>query len=453
MPEKLLVIGGVAGGTSAASRARRINPDMEITIFEKGDFVSYGACDEPYFLSGEIDSWERLLVRSPQQFKEKQNINVRTHCEVMAISPQEKSITVFHRQTEKTETHKYDRLIIATGAKPRPCNLPGAEAANLFSLKFLDQAWALDEYIKARKPTRVVTIGAGFIAMEMAEAFTKRGLKNTVLHRSSRPGGNTEPEIAEWLLEELQKQGVTYIPACKPLRFELDDNNLIRAVVTDKGLFETDMVLWAAGVVPEVALATAAGVKMGPTGAIATDERMGTSIPGVFAAGDCCEVTHLISGRKIFTPLGDIANKQGWTAGENAAGGNALYKGAAGSMHFRCFDMEIGMTGLTEAQASEYGFNVLSCCIDHASRSHAQPGRKPIRIKLVADCNTRRLLGAQIAGREGAALRINTLAVALQAGLTIEEINRLDLAYAPPFSPVMDPFLLAARVLSKDIQS
>ncbi|MDP8256013.1 MAG: FAD-dependent oxidoreductase [Candidatus Alcyoniella australis] len=448
--KRLIVIGGVAGGTSAASRARRIDPQMEITLFERDRYVSYGACDEPYFISGEVPTWERLLVRSPEEFEGRQNIRIRLRHEASAVDPQARSVTVRDLETGAEQTHQYDRLILATGARPRTLDAPGADAANVFSLKFLDQARAIDDFIRQRTPKRVAIVGAGFIALEMAEALSARGLEVTILHRSSKPGGRAEQPIAELIIQTLQANGVRYVPDCKVQQMLLDDQGLVCAVQTDCGEFETQMVLTALGVEPAVELACAAGCEIGPSGAIAVDERQQTSVDGIYAAGDCCQSLQRISNEPVYAPLGDVANKQGWTAGENAAGGDARFAGVLQSMHFKCFDLQVGYTGLTLREAQQQ-FDACTQLVKHRSRAHAQPKGVPINVMLIADRGSRRLLGAQMAGTEGVAHRINSLAVALYAGMTVDQLNEVDFAYAPPFSAVIDPILMAARVMQKKL--
>lgn len=447
---RLVIIGGVAGGTSAASRARRTDKNMEITLYEKGDFVSYGACDEPYFISGEVPSWKNLLVREPEEFRTRQNIIINLGHEVTKIDPADKTVTVTAHHTGETFVSPFDRLIIATGAKPRPYNVPGANLPGIFQLKFIDQARSIKEYIENHHPRSAVIVGAGFIAMEMAEALTENNIKVTICHRGNLPGGNLEPEIGQDVADVLRENDVSYISECNVLEFVAGPSGKVANVHTDRGDFDADMVLLAVGVLPEVDIARKAGIILGPTGAIATDSRQETNIKGIFAAGDCCETIHRISGKPVFTPLGDIANKQGWAAGENAAGGDQRYNGSLGSMHFKCFDLEVGMTGLSAKEAQKQ-FDIITNTITHSSRAHAQPGKKPIRIKLVAEKSSGRILGGQIAGKEGAALRINSLATAIHNNMTAEQIAELDFAYAPPFSPVIDPILLAARVISKKI--
>jgi NADPH-dependent 2,4-dienoyl-CoA reductase/sulfur reductase-like enzyme len=451
MARRLIVIGGVAGGTSAASRARRTDPEMEVILFEKGEFISYGACDEPFFLGGEFDDPLRMLVRKPEVFRKKQNIDIRLFHEVTKINPDRKNVEVKNLETGRTETYDYDALIIATGARPRAMGVPGEDAPNFFQLKFLEQAMAIDRFIKEKKPERVVTLGSGFIALEMAEAFHLRGIENTIINRSERVGGRLEPEMQEEVKEILKEKGVEFQPNTSVQNLEKDEQGLIKKVKTDQGDFECDMVLCSTGVLPVVELAEEAGVKLGKTGAIAVNDHMETNITGIYAAGDCAETYNRISREYGFTPLGDIANKHGWTAGENAAGGDITYPGALGSWHFKCFELEVGATGLLEADAKRLGYDVFTNFIQHRSRAHAEPKSQKIVVKLVADHKTHRLLGAHIAGREGAGLRINSLAVALYNEMTVEDLANVDMAYTPPLSPVIDPILIAARDATKAI--
>ena len=448
--KKLVVVGGVAAGTSAASRAKRINPNLEVVLFEKDEFVSYGACDEPYFIKGEIKSWDKLLVRSPEEFEQRQNIRIKLKHEVTQVDARNKTITVCNQNTGEYFEERWGKLILATGARPRPIEIPGNDLPGVFQLKFLNQARRIKEFIDSEKPEKAVILGAGFVALEMAEALAHNGIEVTICHRSDKPGGRTEPEIAEKIKEILAENSVHYIPDCHVKEILPNKEGKVSEVMTDKGSFTADIVLAALGVVPSVELADMANVELGPTEAIRTDETMATNVSDIWAAGDCCQTIHRVTGHPVYTPLGDIANKQGWTAGENAAGGKALYKGSLGSVHFRCFDLEVGMTGLNVREAKEH-FNVVTRTIQHRSRAHAQPKGVKITVKLIIDGDTHRLVGAQMAGKEGAAQRINTLAVAVHNKMTIEAMNELDFAYAPPFSAVIDPILMAARVALKDL--
>jgi len=324
MAKRLIVIGGVAAGTSAASRARRFDENLEIILFEAGPFVSYGACDEPYFIAGVVPKWENLLVRPPDVFRKKQNIDVRLHHEVTAIDPAKKNITVRNAVEDRVEQYSYDKLILATGARPRRLTIPGADAPNVFHIKSLESAIALDEFLRAKKPQRAVSIGAGFIVLELAEALQARGVTNVILHRSDNPGKVVEAELSAHIRAELEKQGVGYVPNTVPKRFILDDRGLVTAVETENETYPADLIIAGLGVMPNVELGVAAGVKTGPSGAFAGNDHMRTNVPDIYAAGDCAETINRVSGLPHLYPLGDIANKHGWTAGETPPAGTSF---------------------------------------------------------------------------------------------------------------------------------
>ena len=323
----------------------------------------------------------------------------------------------------------------------------------MFRLKTLEEAIRLRTFIDREKPRKAVSIGAGFISLEMAEAFRGRGLRNAIIHNGTLPGGRLDPEISRKILEELKAHGVEFIPDATVKGLGVNGSDFVNEVVTDRQNVPADLVLVSIGVVPDTDLARQAGVTIGSSGGIAVNERQETSVPGIFAAGDCCEVLHRVGGHRVSVQLGDVANKQGWVAGENAAGGSAVFPGVIGSAQFKCFDLEIGQTGLGEKEAERMGFSVLSRAIEDSSRARIYPGARPILVKLIVDRVTHRILGAQVAGKDGAALRINILAVAVHQEMTVEELAQLDLAYAPPFSPAIDPVLVAARVAEKDLRN
>lgn len=309
----------------------------------------------------------------------------------------------------------------------------------------------IKNFIDENSPKKIVTIGAGFIALEMAEAFGNLGIKNTIIHRGDLPMRILGRDIAEMVLKELKETGTEFVPDASTKSFDLGSDGRVGSVVTDKGKFDSDMVLVSVGVLPKVDLAKDAGIEIGETGAIRVDERQLTSDPNIYAAGDCCEVRNRITNGGVNIALGDLANKQGWVAGENAAGGHAIYPGVLGSAHFKVFDLEVGFTGLSMSQAEREEIDAVCETVRGRSRPRLYPGSEEIIVHLVAERKTRRLIGAQIAGRDGAAHRINILAAALCGGLTIDEVVDIDLAYAPPFSPAIDPILTAARVLQKKI--
>lgn len=392
-----------------------------------------------------------MVVRTPQQFKEMQNIDVKTEHRVTKIDPKEKRIGVVDLARSENQWLPYDKLVIATGARSRRLNLPGSNAKNIFTLKDLQDGLRIKRYIDEKKPKQVAILGGGFIALEMCEAFRLRDIETFAFCRRDLPAGNLEREISEWILKELQENGMNFLTYHEPVAFHVNSNGEVTSFETNKGHYPADMVLMAIGVIPNVEIARDAGVELGKTGAIRMDFSQMTSLADIYAAGDCCEVFNLVSQDWVHTPLGDIANKQGRVAGENAAGGKATFSGVVGSAAFKVFELEVAFTGLGIQVAKQYGFDVDSQVIEAESKVGYMPGAKRILIKLIFDRKNGRLLGAQMAGKEGVARRINALAVALHQKMTIDEIARLDFAYAPPFSAPFDPILIAAEQATKKI--
>jgi NADPH-dependent 2,4-dienoyl-CoA reductase/sulfur reductase-like enzyme len=381
-----------------------------------------------------------------------QNIDVKTEHRVTLIDSKTKKIEVVNLAQSETQWVPYDKLIIATGARSRKLNIPGNDSKNIFTLKDLQDGLCIKNYIDEKRPNQVAILGGGFISLEMCEAFRLRNMETFVFCRRDLPAGNLEREISEWILKELQENGVHFLTNHEPVAFHANSNGEVTSLETTKGHYPADMVLMAVGVIPNVELAQTAGVELGKTGAIRTDFSQMTSLADIYAAGDCCEVFNLVSQDWVHTPLGDIANKQGRVAGENAAGGKATFHGVVGSAAFKVFELEVAFTGLGTEAARRYGFDVDSQIIEAESKVGYMPGAKRILIKLIFDRKNGRLLGAQMAGKEGVARRINALAVALHQRMTIDEISRLDFAYAPPFSAPFDPILIAAEQATKKIQ-
>jgi NADPH-dependent 2,4-dienoyl-CoA reductase/sulfur reductase-like enzyme len=393
-----------------------------------------------------------LVVRTPQQFKEMQNIEVKTEHRVTKIDPKGKRIEVVNLAQSETQWVSYDKLIIATGARSRRLSAPGSDSKNIFTLKDLQDGIRIKEHIDEKRPNQVAILGGGFISLEMCEAFRLRGVETYVFCRRDLPAGNLEREISEWILKELHENGVHFLTYHEPVAFHVNSNGEVTSLETSKGHYPADMVLMAMGVIPNVELAQRSGVELGKTGAIRTEFEQMTNLPDIYAAGDCCEVFNLVSQDWVHTPLGDIANKQGRVAGENAAGGNAVFLGVVGSAVFKVFELEVAFTGLGTEVARRHSFDVDSQIIEAESKVGYMPGAKRILIKLIFQRKNGRLLGAQMAGKEGVARRINVLAVALHQKMTIDEIARLDFAYAPPFSAPFDPILIAAEQAVKKLQ-
>lgn len=443
MSKQLIVIGGVAAGMSAAAKAKRTDRDMEVTVYEKGPYISYGACGLPYYIAGDIADPQALIARTPEQM-EKQGIHVHLHHRVTAIDPAAGILTIHDRKAKRELAASYDRLVIATGARPVEPPLPGHHLDGIFGLRPLESGIAIRRFIAEHEPRRAVILGGGYIGVEMAETFRRLGLEVTIVVRSGQVMRTTvDDDVRALIHAELARHGVEIVTDI-PSAFEGRDR--VEAVVTSSGRFPCDVVLLGLGAQPNVEMAHQAGVALGPTGAIATDERMATNLPGIYAAGDCAEVRHMVTGRPAYIPLGSTANKQGRVAGENAAGGQATFEGVVGTTVVRCFDLIVATTGLTVRQARAEGLAASETMIQAQDIAHYMPGSAPIHVKLVAEEASGRLLGGQIAGQKGVAKRIDVLATALYGRMTVDDLRRLDLSYAPPFAPAWDPILVAANV-------
>lgn len=445
--EQLVVIGGVAAGMSAASRARAINPQIEIVVLEKSDYVSVGTCGLAYLVSGVVRDPGELIVYSPEYFRDRRGIEVFTRHEALEIVPGKKQLQA--RRGEEVVAIAYDKLVIATGGAPAE-KIPGADAPGVFTCDDLAGALALRDFIVSRRPRRGVVIGGGYIGLEAAEALRQRKLQVTVVERAERLLEEFGPEIGQWVSQRLEEHqvGVELKSAVKAIDPAADGSLVVSC--GERRVLTTDVVVLATGVVPRATLAAQAGVELGVTGAIRTDDRQQTNLPGIYAAGDCVETLHRVTGGFVHAPLGTTANKQGRVAGENAAGGNATFPGIVGTLVTRVFGLEIARTGLSWAAARAAGFQAELVTLD--SRSQAKYlGGKPLRVTLVVDRVSGRLLGGQLAGEEGAARRVDVLATALAARMTVAEFVHLDLGYAPPFGPVYDPLLVAAWQAMKKI--
>ena len=424
---RLLVIGGVAAGLSAAARARRIDPSLEIVVLEKGADISYGACGLPYYLEGRVRRAEELIVHTPEYFRKERNIAVRTGARVVSISHPRREVTL-----DGGERVHYDRLVIATGARPRTKDFEGATLPpHVFTLHTLEDAERLKAYLRDKQPKQAVVVGAGYIGLEAADALRRNGMAVTVVEQGPHVLGRGDAELTKAVRERLER-----------FRVELQLNTRISAVE------RRELVILATGLRPNVEIAVEGGVEVGRTGAIRVDEHMETNLPGVFAAGDCAEAPHLVTGRPAYIPLGTTANKMGRVAGANAAGRRERFGGVVGTAILNIFGMGVAFSGLSVEHARREGFSPVSARIAAPSRP-GYFGGKPITVELVADAATRRLLGGSVWGEDGVEGRINVIATALHNRMRVEDLEQLDLAYAPPFATVWDPVLIAAQQLSK----
>ena len=449
--ERLVVVGGVAAGLSAASRARRVNPHLEIWVYEKGPDISYSACGFPHLISGQIKEADALRVYSPEFFRTERNIQVFTQHEVTEVLVSRRRINVVKVRGGAPQEVHFDRLILATGGEPDVPSLTGLDLRGVFSVNDFQSTLALKHYLESERPSRATVIGGGYVGLEMADALAARGLQVTVLERTTALCETTEAEIVGLIELELAEHGVHLVKNATVAGLSGDKQGRIQSVCSDQGETETDCVILATGVRPRVKLAIDAGLRIGPSGAIAVNEFMETSEASVFAAGDCAETVHLVSGRPAYLPRGTTANKQGRVAGENAAGRRARFPGAVGTAACKVFSLEVARTGLSSQQAQEVGFQ--ACAATIKAPSHARYlGGKDVLVKLIADRVSGRLLGAQMAGTEGVAKRIDVLATVLMARMTIEQLAQLDLSYSPPFSTAWDPILIAAQEMLRELR-
>jgi NADPH-dependent 2,4-dienoyl-CoA reductase/sulfur reductase-like enzyme len=440
MAERLVVIGGDAGGMTAATNARRLRSDLEIVAFERGTRTSYSACGIPYLVSGEVDQLDSLVVRTPRELRETNRIDVRVGHEVMGIDLDRRQVEVFDMGHDRTFRIGFDHLLIGTGSRPKMPDLPGADGEQVRGVQTLEDAEALLAFAEKSRCQRVVVVGGGYIGLEMAEAFVMWGADVTLVDSNPHVMRTLDPDMAVLVEAALERHSIEVRTGLRVTAFEPG------TVHTADGPVPADLVVLGLGVRPNSELAGAAGIDLGVRGAIKVDRRQRASVDGVWAAGDCAESFHLISQRPVHVALGTVANRQGRVAGINIGGGYATFPGVVGSAITKVCSTEVARTGLTELEAARDGFRAVAATIESTTRAGYLPGAQAMTVKLVVEVGTGRLLGGQIVGGEGSAKRIDTLAVAVTAGLTAEELLVADLAYAPPFSPVWDPLATAARV-------
>ena len=439
--EKIIIIGAVAAGTSAAAKARRNDESAEIVVYEKDTFISYSACGTPYFIGGEIKSVEELTPRDPAFFKKKYNIDVKTGHEVLCIDSEKKTVTVKNLLTEETFTDTYDQLILATGALPNVPNVEGMEKGNVFFLRNIHDASNIATYIKKNHPQNALIVGTGFIGFEIMENFLEKGIQVTMVEKSAKITPHLDTDMATYLEEKLLTKGVNILK-------ETTVKSIGEGEVTlsTGDVLPLDIVVIATGVRPNTTLAKTAGITLGETGAIKVDEGMRTNLPDIFACGDCVETYCAITGKPTYRPLGSTANKTGRIAGDVATGGNLVYKGHVGTGIFKCLDITVATTGLSEKEALENGFEIALCHAIKPDKPAYMQG-KEMTIKAVADKATGRLLGVQIIGEKGVDKRIDVFATLITLNATVDTLFHLDLAYAPPFSTTKDPVHYTGMIL------
>ena len=448
MASRLAIVGGDAAGMSAASTARRRDPDLEVVAFERGPYTSYSACGIPYYLGGLFDDADRLISRSADEHRAN-GIALSMRTEVTAIDLDARSLTVLDHQTREERTEGFDQIVLATGAEAVPPPVPGAAASE--PVRTVDAAERFRSALsRGGDHQHVVVVGGGYIGLEMAEALVQRNIATTLIEATPQVMSTLDADMAAHVQDAAEGLGVRVLVSTKLEEVLLDDLGAPRAVRAAGETIEADHVVMATGVKPAVDLAEAAGVELGPSGAVRVDDHQRCpGQDGVFAAGDCAESWHRILERPVNIQLGTHANKQGRIAGANATGADLAFPGVIGTAVSRLCRYEVARTGITEREAAGAGIDVVAAEIKDKTRAGYFPGAGPVWIKLVCEPGTGRLLGGQIVGVEGAAKRIDVLATCVWAGLTVDEIELLDLGYAPPFSAVYDPVLVAARAARK----
>jgi NADPH-dependent 2,4-dienoyl-CoA reductase/sulfur reductase-like enzyme len=448
--ERLVVIGGDAAGMSAASQARRLKgPDeLEIVAFERGNFSSYSACGIPYWVGGQVRTRDELIARTPEEHRERA-IDLRTRTEVTEIDPAGRRVRARSLATGEESWTGYDKLVIATGARPVRPDLPGMDAPGVHGVQNLDDGQALLDTLTAVEGRRAVVVGAGYIGVEMAEALLNRGFEVTVLNRGEQPMATLDPDMGRLVHQAMDGLGITTVGGVEVTAILTGEDGRVRAVAAGGAEYPADVVVLGIGVEPQTALARAAGLPLGEYGGLLTDLSMRVrGQEDIWSGGDCVEVLDLVSGRERHIPLGTHANKHGQIIGANVGGGYGTFPGVVGTAVSKVCDLEIARTGLREKDAKAVGLQYVTCTIESTSRAGYYPGASLMTVKMLAERRTGRLLGVQIVGREAAAKRVDIAAVALTAGMTVDQMISLDLGYAPPFSPVWDPILVAARKAS-----
>lgn len=449
---RLVVIGGVAAGTKAVSRARRVAPDLEITLYQEEPEISISECGLPYFISGVVEGRDDLIARTPEDFAEK-DVEVLTRHRVESINPENKRLVVKDLSAGKEFEDSYDRLLISTGARAVLPPVEGADLDGVFALRFLTDADAIMRYVREHSPGTAAIVGGGYIGLELAENLKEIGIEVAVVEAEGRVANAYGLEVSEKIAEHLEEKGVRVLTCDMVEEMVGDEEGKVRAVRFDGEELEAEMVIVAVGIEPAVEVAKEAGAEIGATGAIRVDKYLKTSLLDVWAAGDCAETTNLITGEPAWVPLGDTANQMGRVAGTNAAPGETFleFPGVLGTGVFKAFDLTVAKTGLSEEEAKGAGFEVITVTVDSTDKAGYLPGPDPVFVKLIADAATGQLIGAEMVGGR-ADKYVDICVTAIWGRLAYPDLVNLDLAYAPPFGPVLSPVIVAASALANKFE-
>ena len=443
---KVVIVGGVAGGATAAARIRRLDEEAEIIVFERSGFISYANCGLPYYIGGVITDQEELTLQTPESFFSRVRVDMKVRHEVTAIYPDRKAVSVKNLITGDEWEESYDKLILSPGAKPTQPRLPGVGLDKLFTLRTVEDTFRMKEYIEQNHPKSAVLAGGGFIGLELAENLRERGMEVTIVQRPRQLMNPFDADMASFIHAKMRRHGIKLALGHTVEGFEEKDGG-VDVLLKDEPPLHADMVALAIGVTPDTELAKKAGLKLGMKDSIVVNERMETSVPDIYAVGDAVQVRHCVTGQDALISLAGPANKQGRIAADNICGGDSRYAGSQGSSVIKIFDMTAAVTGINETNAKKAGLSVDKVILSPMNHAGYYPGGKVMTMKVVFEKETYRLLGAQIVGYEGVDKRIDVLAAAIHAGMTAIELKELDLAYAPPYSSAKDPVNMAGFMI------
>lgn len=443
---KVIIIGGVAGGASAAARIRRLDETAQIIVLERSNYVSYANCGLPYFIGGVIREQAELTLQTPQSFWERFHIDVRVRNEAVDIDVKSKTVAIRRLDTGEIYHEQYDKLLLSPGAKPVVPHLPGVTSDRIFSLRTVEDTLRIRKFIEEYKPATAVLVGGGFIGLEMAENLTAMGISVTVIQRSNQLFAPMDADMASFIHAQMRSHGVKLELEKTVTGFSSKGGKPV-TMIKDSEPISSDMVLLGVGVEPDTALAEKAGLALGIRGAVAVNEYMETSVPDIYAVGDAVEVSHFVTGKKSLISLAGPANKQGRIAADNICGGNSMFKGTQGSSVIKIFEMTGAVTGINEKTAEAAGIVYDKVVLSPVSHAAYYPGGQTMYMKVLYEKETLRLLGAQIAGYEGVDKRIDVIAAAIRAGMTADKLAELELAYAPPYSSAKDPVNMAGFMI------
>lgn len=443
---KVVIVGGVAGGATAAARIRRLDESAQILVFERSGYVSYANCGLPYYIGGVITASEELTLQTPESFWERFRVEMKVRHEVTAIYPEQKTVTVRNLETGAVFEESYDKLLLSPGARPTQPDLPGIGLDRLFTLRTVEDTFRIHDFVRQQKPRSVVLAGGGFIGLELAENFKEQGMEVTIVQRPRQLMSPFDPEMAAFLHAKMRKKGIRLMLGSSVEGFQ-EKSGTIQVLLKGEEPVSADMAVLAIGVTPDTPLAQKAGLELGIKGSILVNDRMETSVPDIYAVGDAVQVKHFVTGEDALISLAGPANKQGRIAADNICGGDSRFSGSLGSSVIKLFDMTAACTGINERAARKAGIDCDKVYLSPSSHAGYYPGARVMTMKVLFEKGTFRLLGAQIVGYEGVDKRIDVLAAAIHAGMSAADLKELDLAYAPPYSSAKDPVNMAGFMI------